>query len=196
MPRAANPFDYSTIADVLVTIDYTALQSPDYRQEVIRRLNLDRRVSAERPFSFRSQFVDAWYDLHNPDQSATPMRVHFKVTRQDFPPNVESLAIQHVVLYFAREADKVFEIPNCCLLFTPSAEAMPVGGDANTNDGVISTRRGNAPRWTPMIGKQPCGQWELTLPDTEEVRGRFANEEIEDILFVITYGGLTPEWPR
>ena len=35
LPRAANPFDYGTIADVLLTIEYTALASPDYRAQVI-----------------------------------------------------------------------------------------------------------------------------------------------------------------
>ena len=46
-----------------------------------------------------------------------------------------------------------------------------------------------------MIGKSPAGEWELALPDTEEMKVRFKNEEIEDILFVITYSGRTPEWP-
>jgi hypothetical protein len=56
MPRAANPFDYRTIADVLFTIEYTALNSLDYRQQVIQQL--DRSVSADRPYSFRQQFSD------------------------------------------------------------------------------------------------------------------------------------------
>ncbi|HKX57095.1 MAG TPA: hypothetical protein VJN01_13380, partial [Xanthomonadales bacterium] len=38
MPRAANPFDYRTIADVLFTIEYTALSNLDYRQQVIQQL--------------------------------------------------------------------------------------------------------------------------------------------------------------
>ena len=75
MPKAANPFDYRTIADVLFTIEYTALSSLDYRQQVIQRL--DRTVSADRPYSFRHQFADQWYDLHNPDQTARPMRSAF-----------------------------------------------------------------------------------------------------------------------
>ncbi|HEY7495287.1 MAG TPA: hypothetical protein VIH59_29800, partial [Candidatus Tectomicrobia bacterium] len=38
MPKAANFFDYRTIGDVLITIDYTALQSWDYAQQVIQSL--------------------------------------------------------------------------------------------------------------------------------------------------------------
>jgi hypothetical protein len=64
MPKAANPFDYRTIADVLFTIEYTSLSSLDYRQQVIQQL--DRTVSADRPYSFCHQFADQWYDLNNP----------------------------------------------------------------------------------------------------------------------------------
>lgn len=35
----------------------------------------------------------------------------------------------------------------------------------------------------------------MALPATEEVKNRFKEEDIEDILFVITYSGYTPEWP-
>ena len=37
LPKPANPFDYSTIADILITIEYTALDSYDYRKQVISR---------------------------------------------------------------------------------------------------------------------------------------------------------------
>ncbi len=60
---------------------------------------------------------------------------------------------------------------------------------------MTSTRRGNAGSWSEMIGKSPYGEWELALPNTEEVRSRFENEEIEDILFVGTYSGHTSRWP-
>ena len=56
MPKAANSFDYRTIADVLITLEYTALYSFDYRQQVIQ--SLKPTVSAARPFSLRSQFAD------------------------------------------------------------------------------------------------------------------------------------------
>ena len=65
LPKAANPFDYRTIADVLLTIEYTALDSPDHRRNVIE--SLDRGFTGDRSFSLRNQFPDAWYDLNNPD---------------------------------------------------------------------------------------------------------------------------------
>jgi hypothetical protein len=51
-----------------------------------------------------------------------------------------------------------------------------------------------------MIGKPPAGEWEISFnfddpAKNKEIRDRFKNEEIWDILLVITYGGRTPAWP-
>ena len=195
LPKPANLFDYSTIADVLVTIDYTALNSFDYYQQVIQSPALTRPLSLERPFSFRQQLADQWFDLNNPDQTKTPMTVRFTTRRKDFASNLDKLKIQHVVLYFARANGKTFEVPVTHLKFIePDGTETPPAG-ATSKDGVISTRRGNAGSWAAMQGKAPFGEWELALPATGEMINRFKNEEIEDILFVVTYEGRTPAWP-
>jgi hypothetical protein len=194
MPKAANPFDYSTIADILITIEYTALNSFDYREQVIQRL--DRKVIADRFFSFRNEFPDQWYDLHNPNQTDTPMTVHFRTMRGDFPANIEDLKIQQLALYFAGAAGK-FELDVTNLTFIPEARPQLSGGGAHSIGGLISTRRGNAGGWVEnLLGPHlPVGEWELTLPNTPEIQDRFSNEEITDILFAVTYSALTPVWP-
>ena len=88
MPKAANPFDYRTIADVLFTVEYTAMHSADYRQQVIKQL--PDRVSAERPLSLRDQFADEWYALHNPRQTITPLVVTFRTARPISHPTSKS----------------------------------------------------------------------------------------------------------
>src|SRR6266550_6135044 len=103
LPKAANPFDYRAIADVLLTIEYTALSNPEYRQQVIKRL--DQKVSGERLFSVRYQFADVWYQLNNADAIREPqqrMVASFSSRRDDFSPHVEELNIQHVTLHVAR----------------------------------------------------------------------------------------------
>jgi Tc toxin complex TcA C-terminal TcB-binding domain len=195
MPKAANLIDYRAIADVLITLEYTALYSVDYRQQVIQSLR--PTVNADRPFSFRSQFADQWYDLHNPEQTSTPMTVRFTTlgVGLDFPPNLEVLRIQHVLLYFVRTDANSFEVPVSHFHYTALEEPGIVGGSATSIDGIISTRRGNAGSWTAMVGKSPAGEWELALPNTDEMKSLFKNEKIVDILLVITYSGRTPEWP-
>lgn len=193
MPKAANLFDYRTIADILITIEYTALNSYDYRQQVI--LTLDNKISADRSFSFRNQFADAWYDLHNPEQTNTPMVICFKTERSDFPPNVEDLKIQQLLLYFALSNGNSFEVSVTHLHFTEKDGIGTVGGGATSIDGLTSTRKGNGSSWTSILGKTLIGEWELALPNTEEMKNRFKDEKVEAILFVITYSSRTPEWP-
>jgi hypothetical protein len=194
LPKAANPFDFSNISDVLFMVEYTALQDFSYRQQVIQQL--EDTVSAERVFSLRDHFADQWYALHNPDGAATPMAVKFSLTSKDFPPNVEELLIQQVLLAVVRAEGQTFEIESVQLTLTPQGETGAVGGEVSgTTDSLISTRRGNASAWVPLIGHSPVGSWELTLPDTEEMRNRFKNEEIDDLLLVLTYEGRTPPWP-
>jgi hypothetical protein len=200
MPKAANLFEYSTIADVLIMIDYTALASPDYRQQVLQ--GMGRSFGADRGYSFKQQFADAWYDLNNPNQSDTPMVVQFKTEADDFPPNLSNLQIQQLLLYFVPEDGASFQIAAKDFEFTPQGtqSTIDVGGTGPTLD-TISTRRGNAANWVQLIGQAPFGRWQLALPDNNPndpnaPRNLIANGQITDILFVISYSGQLPAWPN
>jgi hypothetical protein len=195
MPKAANPIDFGSIADILVTIDYTALFSYDYYQQVIQ--TLDSEFIADRAYSFRQQLPDAWYDLNNPELCDSPMRVFFDTVSADLPGNLSDLKIRHLTLYFVCEGAENFEVPVSALAFKEQGStARVVVGGATSVDRVISTRTGNATSWiTGMNGKSPFGRWELTLPNREDIKLLFKNNKIQDILFVITYQGTTPAWP-
>ena len=90
---------------------------------------------------------------------------------------------------------KTFEVAVNHVRFTPAGSGQTIGGGGITADGVLSTRRGNAGSWLPMIGKTPVGEWELALANTAETRQHFKDDEIDDILLVITYRGRRPAWP-
>ncbi|AMC99897.1 hypothetical protein [Halomonas chromatireducens] len=191
MPRPANAFDYRTIADVLFTMDYTAQHSASYRRQVIGYF--DRNLQAERPFHFRQEFADQWYELHNPGRTKAPMTVRVRTRRSDFPPNVDDLHIEHLLLCFAGVDAAELELPFIqALRFTGEDGITVDGGGAQPIDGIVSTRRGS---WNALRGQPPLGEWELVLPDTEEMRELFESERIEDILFVIGYSGTASEWP-
>ena len=198
LPKAANRFDFRTIADVLITIEYTALESSVYRQQVAQQL--DPKVVAERPFSFRRQFADGWYDLNHPQLQSDvnqQMVVTFDTRRGDFPPNLEDLRIQHVTLFFARKEGFASEITVENFQFTPAAPAdsTAIGGGATTVDGIISTRRSNGSAWSGMqAGMKPIGNWLLKLPNDSTVKNWFKEGKIEDILFVVTFAGTTPPY--
>jgi hypothetical protein len=194
LPRASNPFDYSTLADVLFTMEYTALDSAAYREQVIR--GLDRTVRAERAYSVQQDFPDLWYHLHNPG-SPGEVAAEFEIRPADFPPNLGDFVVEHVVLAFAGADDHSFEVEVADLRFEERGRTdggVSLGG-ATTVDGVISTRRANAANWRPLIGSSPFGRWTLTLPDRDDWKTHLREGRITDILFVVSYAARTPEWP-
>ena len=197
LPLAGNRFDFRAIADILLTIDYTALDSADYRNQVVRRL--DRRFSGDRPLSLRSDFPDAWWDVHNPDQTPVPLAVSFETLPQDFPPHVDDLEIEHLALMITARG-----MPRSLTVRLRFREAAEAGTDPPPRtpwltttpvDGLVSTRRGNAGSWLGLLGRRPVGRWELSLPDTDEVREWLAGDLVDDVLFVVSYRGRTPPWP-
>jgi len=194
LPRPANPFDFSTIADVLVTIDYTALASFDYQQLIVQQLNARRTFSSDRAFAFRTQFADAWYDLNNPDQSPTPMTVQFETLDQDFPPNLDNLKIDHVALYFASRPGSKVDVAGVRLQLAQPGGGVP-GGVCASDNGLISTRAANGSGWLSLRDASPAGHWTLALTDNARTRDLFARGTIADLLFVITFAGRLPEWP-
>ena len=117
--------------------------------------------------------------LHNPELTTEPTVVRFQTRREHSPPSIDGLRIQQVVPYFARADGASFEMPVTHLHFTEQGSVDVIGGGAVSVDSAISTLRGNAGSWVPMIGKAPFGAWELALRDTEGMRIRFKNEQIE-----------------
>jgi Tc toxin complex TcA C-terminal TcB-binding domain len=191
MPRASNPFDFTTVADVLFTYEYTAFHSYEHGAQVMRQLGRD--ASYDRALSFNRELPDAWFALHNPGLGASAITVRFKTTRADFSPNLTELRIAQVSLYFALSDGPALTIKVDQLRF--ASNGVPaVGGGGSTTDGLISTRRGNA-SWSQLQGLNPVGNWELTMPNTPQTRGWFADQRITDIVMSLTYEGQLPPWP-
>jgi hypothetical protein len=195
MPKAANPFDFNQIADVLFTIDYTALHSDEHRERVIRRLG--REFNGDRVFSVRNNFPDAWYAVNNPDtvpDQAARMRITLPLTEDDFPPHLEDLAVADLTLFVMWRGQ--------ALKHELKIEALAHGQDLSTGPvtttrAVVSTRRPAGDPWRPLIGagKSPLGDWEIRLPDDETVRSWFAGGLIEDVVLVMSLTATTPAWP-
>ncbi len=127
------------------------------------------------------------------------MAARFRTRREDFPPNLDGLTIQQVVLYLDRGGAAPFPDPlPIGLWLTPlagSGAPRAVGGTAASVDGLYSTRR-EATEWRDeLIGVPPIGDWELVFPDDPFARGLFGQEQVQDILLVITYGAAMPDWP-
>jgi hypothetical protein len=200
LPRAANFINYDSIADVLLTIEYTALNDGIYRDQVIQRLGRD--FAADRAISFRQGLSDSWYDIHNPEQleSAKRFRAEFSMTNADFPVNLEkgSLKISNLVVYFVPNDGEVVKATTVGLRFVPEGApptATPLGGDAGSLRGLLSTRSGSASSWKNCLGLPPLGKWTLDLSGDAELQLLLAADKVRDILFVVSYTGQTAAWP-
>jgi hypothetical protein len=199
MPKAANQFDYNTIADVLITIEYTALNSIDYRQQIIK--NMDNKISGDRQFSFKDEFPDQWYQLQNPDQvedNTRKMIVNFSIEQGNFPVNIQNLKTENILVYFAKD-NNTTTTPFEVTARLAKDEATSDKDEETSIDGIISTRRGSWPRLSGR-DRSPVGQWELSFRSNDPIKNtqiidRFKNGNIQDILFIITYKGNTPRWP-
>jgi hypothetical protein len=204
MPRPANPIDFSGIADVVVTIDYTALASDDLRQRVLQ--GLDPAVRSERAFSMRYELQDQWYDLHNPDQTAAPLMVQFRTEASDFRPDLTGLVLRHVTVAFTPRYAGGSGVPPGAwdtamvtdLSFTADGGAAGLGGSASPTGGVITTRpgQGNAAGWQALTAGSPApvGTWSLRL--TSAARAVLDSGELDDILLILGYEGTTSPWPE
>lgn len=186
LPKAANlSLNYDTIADVLITIDYTALHSEIHKMEVIERL--DKTLVADRAFSFRNDFLDQWYDLHHPEDlpAEQQLTAHFDLLRDDFPPNIQNLRVKHITLHLPQE-----DYPSLAVTLNREGKSYPYQ-NRMTPEGIASSRDAdNHPeRWQKMLGKSPVGPWTLGFPVNDTVKQWFKGGRFQDIILVITYEG-------
>ncbi len=104
LPQGANRFDFGTLADVLFTVRYTALEDATYREKVLKQMGMtaNRKLAAGGAVSFplRTALPDEWFDLYHPqfvqdpdDYGFGPSKVkppylmQFELRPGDFPPN-------------------------------------------------------------------------------------------------------------
>ena len=200
LPKAANRFNFGTIADVVFSLDYTALHSTDYREQVIA--DLDRRFSAERAFSLKREFPDVWYGLNNPESLIDPatqdIRATVTIDRASFPSNLEDVVLDDIALYFvgADDGGRPVALDNLFHHTAEDEDPVPLGGGA-TVDGVISTRRADIPSgWRQALGiRPPYGTWTLSFQNTQLSQTLFSSGRVTDVLLVLGYSGDTPHWP-
>ena len=130
------------------------------------------------------------------DSAAAAISVSFPTERTDFPPNLTDLRIERIALYFPHAADQLFTVTVDDLTFKPRGGAAIAGGPASSDQsGLISSSTATNSWRQFSTAATSVGQWTLTLPNTAQVRDRFRNGNIDNVLFVVTYSGATPPFP-
>ena len=201
LPKAANPFDFKTIADIIIGIDYTALFSPDRAAEVTRRL--PGRRSNSIAFSLRRDFVDGWYGLVSSAEtqqqrsSSVPLTAVFPLAATDFPPNLTDLSVDAITLLVIRRPESSLAI-TVDHLYRDGPPADPaLSTRATSVDGIVSTRSGSGASWLTLTGptQRPDAIWELGIVADHAALTAIAQGELEDLVFNLSYTGSLPPWP-
>jgi hypothetical protein len=202
LPKESNRFDYGTIADVLFTIDYTALHDYAYQQQVLR--TMPPFHSADIPLSFRSDLADQFYLLGNPepvgDSGAedieAPVTVSFDMGRANFPPNLvnDSIRIREFKLYFATDDGESIGSDHLIRVdLNTGADAEPDYLDAKAVDNLISTASASGGGLIGLRNREPFGTWHLQVP--RAISDLIRDQKITDIIMVITFSGDYPGQP-
>lgn len=212
LPQAINLFDYRTIADVQVSIDYTALYSPDYATQVIRQL--PATTSNSILLSLRD-FPDAWYALVAQAQqlaAATPngagatpstppvLVASWQLTADYLPPNLSDPTVAQLTLMISRSGSvpSQFSIDHLALNGVPSPTEEPNPTGTVTIDDIVSTRNeSGSSAWGQFTNSSlsPVGTWELGLVGNSDTISGIAGGDVQDIALVIGYTANLPAWP-
>ena len=206
MPKAANAFDFNTIADVVFTIEYSAIYSDEYRQQVVQRLNADRSFEGERAFSLRQHFADEWYSLHHPelfDDANRRLRPVLEFKRSDYPPNLikGSLKLSHLTQYVVRSDGITDEIEVSELSWErQDGSVVAHANTLTTKNGVLTTRDVPASIWLGVLrNESPVAKLSFKLGG--QVAGKPFEQAlreglISDILVAVAIRGDLPLWPE
>jgi cold shock CspA family protein len=203
LPKPANPIDYRTIADVLVTLDYTSLHDAEYGRQV--RGALPRRLQGTVALSIRDDYPDAWYELCNasPDDRGSVPAVSLRVTNGDFPRNVGNVRLDALALLVIRAGTRAEDAPELAVdrFDLVRGDRRIHGGAATAVRDVISTRLG-AGAWQPLLeppggdwDPAPTGDWELAFSSAPETRDQLRSGAVVDVVLVLSYRAETPAWP-
>jgi sugar lactone lactonase YvrE len=201
MPKPANNFDFNTIADVLITIEYTSLDDGIFRSKLIKQFNNDPDTGEQmRMYSFRNDFADQWYELSNKINPNEACSVFFETLLADIPPNVKNAQLSGVAFYFSRKEGITDEIMLTELEYTPDNDPEnPIEYiAANDESGItsvkgrISSKDNTGSELTEFQSVSIEGTWQLRVQDTKQ----FNEGNIEDIIFVLYYSGDTTAWPK
>lgn len=204
LPRPANPIDFSSIADIQITFEYTALFSADYRGELLADPSkLPRTYQAMRVFSFKNELVDAWYTLHNAPLAPADLRASFTVDASDFPNGMRNLRATRLTLYIPISPDADGNVPDLSKDNLSKRIGLALGDSAAPaiqfiNSDGIATAQSSADAWLrqlPARTRSPFGTWTLVLPATQAILDLLRADQVRDILFAVSYEADLPDWP-
>ena len=210
MEKASNPFDYRSIADVLVTIEYDALENDLYSKTIKNQLNNEQKNESI-VLSMRNDLPDQWYELMNPSEDSSS--TNFKIRNSDLAPNVLSNSLTAVKAYLSFDLDKLIKGDIIAqdndgkINITSSIEGDLVISKIE-EDGAENGEEGGARRPLnnflisnlqnfesfPNIEDPIQGNWQVRLTQTTQVLNMINEKQLRDIILIFEYSATKVEF--
>jgi len=193
MPKFSNRMDYSTIADVVIEVDYTALDSFQYRYQVLQ--DIDNTLGFSRGFSFKNNYPDQWYELAGAQDGGAEFSVDIELKHDQFPVGIDNIRLDgsNILLHFVRKDGFIDEVSIADFsLVSAGANTQPMEGQ--TVNGTF-----NATALTNVLSTQspasPFVKLRLAFENTALNRELFSEENITDILLLVSCKADLPVYP-
>lgn len=174
MPQYSNHFDYRNIADVVLAVDYTAMDSFQYKTQVL--LDNDNTLFFNRGFSFKNNFPDQWYELGEAQEGSLTFSVTIELKLELFPQGIQDLKLDgtNLSLLFARADGFEDEVENFDFLLAGGNVSL----NKKTNKGILSVGV-NTPNNSPVMN--------LTLVFDNNFINRelFSKGNVTDIVLIV-----------
>lgn len=184
--------DFNNVADVLIEVDYTALDNALYRMNVLE--DIDNTLGFTKGFSFLNDFTDQWYELQEVQEGGSEFSVEINIKREQFPQGVENIRLDgsNLLLHFVRKDGFADEVNIADFSLISTANSQPVSGI--TVDGTF-----NATALTNVLSKltpaTPFVKLRLAFTNTALNRELFSKENITDILLLMSCKADLPVYP-
>ncbi len=190
MPKFSNRMDYNQIADVLIDIEYTAMESFQYRYQVLQ--DIDNTARFARGFSFKNDFPDQWYELAEAQEGTETITVEFELKRENFPQGLNDIQLDgssDILLHFVREDG-----------FTDEISVYDFSLATNeTEDNSKETLNGTFTAGTLtgeiLASNPPTPFVKLKLSFDEDNRELFTEEKVQDIILLVNCKAELPGYP-
>ena len=205
LPQAANPIDFDSLVDVVLTIEYTARYSAELRERVVKAM--PTTTSGVRTFSVRRDLPDTWYELAN--SSASTAAIVVDLVRSNFPLGVTDVRVTEVSIASVMTNGGEGEFRSDLLISLVDGNKRK-GAKLDSLGGIVSTRRSTGAKWhmddrdNPVIDELPIiesgeQKWSFSLADSEVVGvasflQMLQDGKVADILVNFTYEGQRFPW--
>ncbi len=191
MPKFSNRMDYNQIADVLIDVEYTAMESFQYRYQVLQ--DIDNTAHFARGFSFKNDFPDQWYELAEAQEGTETIIVEFELKRDNFPQGLNEIKLDgsNLLLHFVREGGFTDEIEVFDFNLASAEDSQFVG---ETVDGTF-----HANELTNILSNQgggtPFVKLRLSFDNNFFNRELFSEEKVQDIVLLVNCRADLPAYP-